>query len=276
MIVAVVVLVVSPILAQLIYFALSRRREYLADASGAMFTRWPEGLASALREAGSGVDSAGRSEPGDGADVHRAAARARGNIATLRPRLPRIHRSRSVFASCARWARRPTSPRTIEPISRLPGARHRQADACRSEARCSACTWPSSAGGSNSLPADSGCGRPRTPIWPVRATSRALPKLRGDAQDSAGAARPGERLPTLRWAASQHVSRLVNRWSRDAGENFSAVRGGTLYYPAEPAGLLGMTATRISAHSPLEAKATSSMKSTTRNKRHSRHSAHGR
>ncbi len=52
MIVAIVVLILSPILAQLVYFALSRRREYLADASGAMFTRWPEGLASALQKLG--------------------------------------------------------------------------------------------------------------------------------------------------------------------------------------------------------------------------------
>jgi heat shock protein HtpX len=50
--VAIVLLIVSPILAQLIYFALSRRREYLADASGAAFTRWPEGLASALEKLG--------------------------------------------------------------------------------------------------------------------------------------------------------------------------------------------------------------------------------
>lgn len=50
--VALLLIVISPILAQLIYFALSRRREYLADASGAMFTRWPEGLASALEKLG--------------------------------------------------------------------------------------------------------------------------------------------------------------------------------------------------------------------------------
>ena len=50
MLVALVFIILSPILAQLIYFALSRRREYLADASGAMFTRWPEGLASALEK----------------------------------------------------------------------------------------------------------------------------------------------------------------------------------------------------------------------------------
>jgi len=52
MIVALVFVILSPILAQLIYFALSRRREYLADASGAMYTRWPQGLASALEKLG--------------------------------------------------------------------------------------------------------------------------------------------------------------------------------------------------------------------------------
>ncbi len=52
MLVALLLIIISPILAQLIYFALSRRREYLADASGAMFTRWPEGLASALEKLG--------------------------------------------------------------------------------------------------------------------------------------------------------------------------------------------------------------------------------
>jgi heat shock protein HtpX len=52
MIIALIFMILSPILAQLIYFALSRRREYLADASGAMYTRWPEGLASALEKLG--------------------------------------------------------------------------------------------------------------------------------------------------------------------------------------------------------------------------------
>jgi len=40
----------APILAQAIYFACSRRREYLADASAARFTRYPQGLASALEK----------------------------------------------------------------------------------------------------------------------------------------------------------------------------------------------------------------------------------
>jgi len=42
--------VLAPILAQLLYFALSRRREYMADAGGARLTRYPEGLASALEK----------------------------------------------------------------------------------------------------------------------------------------------------------------------------------------------------------------------------------
>ena len=49
-IVAVALMILAPIVAQLIYLALSRRREYLADASSALFTRYPEGLASALEK----------------------------------------------------------------------------------------------------------------------------------------------------------------------------------------------------------------------------------
>lgn len=42
--------ILAPISAALIQAAISRRREYLADASGAMLTRFPEGLASALQK----------------------------------------------------------------------------------------------------------------------------------------------------------------------------------------------------------------------------------
>ena len=42
--------IVSPILVRLLYLACSRQREYLADASAARFTRFPDGLASALEK----------------------------------------------------------------------------------------------------------------------------------------------------------------------------------------------------------------------------------
>jgi heat shock protein HtpX len=50
LVVAIVAAILAPIMAQLLYFALSRRREYLADAGSARLTRYPEGLASALEK----------------------------------------------------------------------------------------------------------------------------------------------------------------------------------------------------------------------------------
>jgi heat shock protein HtpX len=50
LVVGLVLMILAPIMAQLIYFAVSRRREYLADASSALYTRYPDGLASALEK----------------------------------------------------------------------------------------------------------------------------------------------------------------------------------------------------------------------------------
>lgn len=50
LLVALILAIVAPLLAGLIKLAISRKREFLADASGALLTRYPEGLASALEK----------------------------------------------------------------------------------------------------------------------------------------------------------------------------------------------------------------------------------
>ena len=53
MVVAIAFIVLAPVTATLIQLAISRKREFLADASGALLTRYPEGLANALKKIGS-------------------------------------------------------------------------------------------------------------------------------------------------------------------------------------------------------------------------------
>jgi heat shock protein HtpX len=49
-VIALAFLVIAPLLAQIMKLAISRKRELLADASGALLTRYPEGLAVALEK----------------------------------------------------------------------------------------------------------------------------------------------------------------------------------------------------------------------------------
>lgn len=50
MLIGILAIIVSPIVAELIKLAISRKREFLADASGALLTRYPDGLAGALEK----------------------------------------------------------------------------------------------------------------------------------------------------------------------------------------------------------------------------------
>ena len=50
LVVAIFAAILAPIMAHILYYALSRKREYLADAGAARLTRYPEGLASALEK----------------------------------------------------------------------------------------------------------------------------------------------------------------------------------------------------------------------------------
>ncbi|MCA9327626.1 M48 family metalloprotease [Candidatus Saccharibacteria bacterium] len=52
MLAGIVAALIAPLVATLIQLAISRKREYLADATGALTTRYPEGLASALEKIG--------------------------------------------------------------------------------------------------------------------------------------------------------------------------------------------------------------------------------
>src|SRR5690606_24924111 len=60
--VAVVAIILAPIAAQLIKLAISRRREFLADASSVMLTRYPEAMISALEKISQAPQIAGHNE----------------------------------------------------------------------------------------------------------------------------------------------------------------------------------------------------------------------
>ncbi|MBI2798207.1 M48 family metallopeptidase [Candidatus Saccharibacteria bacterium] len=92
----------APLIGVLLQLAISRKREYLADASGAMLTRYPEGLAKALRKI------EGDTEPLE------AANRATENLYIINPLRDNVHGHRSWFAGLFS-----THPPTAERIKRL-------------------------------------------------------------------------------------------------------------------------------------------------------------
>lgn len=104
MLAGIVLIIVSPLVAMLIQLAVSRKREFLADASGALITRYPEGLASALEKI------AGDKEPLE------AANKATAHLYIANPLKEHEGDSQSWFASLFN-----THPPIEERIKRLRG-----------------------------------------------------------------------------------------------------------------------------------------------------------
>lgn len=86
-IVGIVLIVLSPIIGMLIQLAISRKREFLADASGALLTRYPDGLASALKKIGK---YSGRMKRANHATAHLFIANPFGQSGHVRGTLNRL------------------------------------------------------------------------------------------------------------------------------------------------------------------------------------------
>ena len=70
MLIGIVLAILSPIIALIIQLAISRKREFLADASGALLTRYPEGLARALEKISSAGAASGPMRRANNATAH--------------------------------------------------------------------------------------------------------------------------------------------------------------------------------------------------------------
>jgi Zn-dependent protease with chaperone function len=92
--------IVAPLLAAVVQAAISRQREYLADATSALTTRDPDGLASALAKLGSTADRSPRR-------TRRwltSGSATRFDPVRWSACSPRIHRSRIASPACRKWA----------------------------------------------------------------------------------------------------------------------------------------------------------------------------
>ena len=69
-------LLIAPVVTRLLAMAVSRKREYLADATAAQFTRHPEALARALEKLDAATQPDAQHHAGGGASVHRGSGRA--------------------------------------------------------------------------------------------------------------------------------------------------------------------------------------------------------
>ena len=96
MLFGIVLIILGPILAQLVRLAISRQREFLADASGAQLSRNPDGLASALeklkgaspmRNANSATAPLFISDPLGGKESKKSLAQSIGNLFSTHPPL---------------------------------------------------------------------------------------------------------------------------------------------------------------------------------------------
>ncbi len=95
LVVAIIGIILAPLAAQMVKMAISRKREYLADASGALLTRYPSGLASALEKISSYQGPMKRTShatahlfihcPFGGSQVKKGLAKSIGNLFNTHP-----------------------------------------------------------------------------------------------------------------------------------------------------------------------------------------------